>query len=127
MAAFIRGCMKRVGAILAIGIAGVLLSGEASLAQNSVNVGSCTPGDQKCAADRVLICECYDEWRETDDGETMITVCVWDDIGEYCGRKPTPIPPPACTQSRDGATFEFPDEIKECTCQGGHCYWRTNY
>ena len=69
-AAVVRGHTKMIGTILAIGIVGILLSGEASLAQNIVNVGNCTPGDQKCAADTVLICECYDEWRETDDGES---------------------------------------------------------
>lgn len=113
---------------LAATMAAVTLAANTALAQKAVDVGNCTPGDLKCAADIVLVCECYDEWREIDGGDELLTVCVWEDTGEDCGKPAPPPRPPPCNESYEGATFEFTDEIKECFCDAETgCRWRTDY
>ena len=98
-------------------------------AQNAVDVGSCTPGDLKCAADTVvLVCECFDRWHEIDGAKELLTVCLWEDTGERCGQPPAPVQPPPCNESYDGATFEFIDEVKVCSCSDETgCRWVKNY
>ena len=115
-----------VGTALATWILGVFLASNVALAQSRVDAG-CTPGDLKCTADILLICQCYEEWMETDDGEELLTFCVWEDTEEYCG-VPDPVQPPPCTRNYVGATFEFPDEVKVCKChEESGCAWETDY
>ena len=115
------------GAALAAWIVGVLLASNVALAQSRVDVG-CTPGDLKCTAGILLICGCYEEWRETDDGDELLTFCVWEDTEEYCGEDPEPVRPPPCNRDYVGATFEFPDEVKVCKChEESGCGWETDY
>lgn len=116
-----------VGAVFATWIVGVFLASNLALAQSRVDVG-CTPGDLKCTADILLVCQCYEEWMETDDGDELLTFCVWEDTEEYCGEAPDPVQPPPCTRNYVGATFEFPDEVKVCKCYGEYgCAWETDY
>lgn len=94
-------------------------------AQDYVNVGDCTPGDLKCTADVVLMCECYEELIATDNGEEFVTACMWEATEEYCGE---PVSPPQCTRDYVGATYEFVDEIKVCKCyESSGCSWETDH
>ena len=110
--------MSAKSATVSVLFAAFLLAGEA-VAQS--RLGSCTPGQRQCQADEVMQCECYDEWKEIDGRETLVLVCVWEPAGESCGQQP--VNPPACTRDHVGATFEFPDETKECRCNDDGCYW----
>lgn len=107
-------------AVLALGFMVILVLSSGSLAQ-SVMVGACTPGQHECQADKVMACACFEEWRDIDGRETMVVVCEWEWSGESCE---TPVHPPACTEAYEGATFEFPDEVKKCRCDSdGDCSW----
>ena len=107
----------------------LLLSFGVAHAQTSVDVGDCTPGDLKCVDDSVLlVCECYDDVGVVDGVEQAIVVCVWEHTGDACGQPPPPVRPPACTEAYAGATFDFVDEVKECTCSPEvGCRWTTHY
>lgn len=115
-------------AMLMAGLMAALVAYGSAHARNAVDIGNCTPGDRKCAADTVLACECYDEWREIDGVEELLLVCGWEDTGEDCGQSAAPVRPPPCNESYDGATFEFVDEVKVCSCSDETgCRWTKDY
>ena len=117
--------MKMIGARFAAAVVAILITSGTAFAQRTVDLGNCTPGDLKCAVDTVLVCDCYDEWREIDGVEQRLTVCVWEETGDDCGKPVVPVQPPPCNESYVGATFEFTDEVKECSCNDETgCMWK---
>ena len=114
----IRTSAKSAVATASVFFAVFLFASEA--AAQTVQLGSCTPGQRQCQADEVMRCECYEEWREIDGEETLVLVCGWEPAGESCGQ---PLVPPACTRDHDGATYRFPDGIKACLCYDDGCRW----
>ena len=110
----------RIVAFLAFGImSGSAYAGENRHESKSVsdivlaqNVGACTPGEHQCQVRELMLCDCSEG------------MCAWVPVGESCGYIPPPAP---CTTSFEGATHEFPDEVKTCTCDHdtnpSHCRW----
>lgn len=109
---------KRISAILSFTITGIFLVSDAGLAQEFL--AGCTPGELQCQVNEESVCVCEDEWRVLDGNESMVTVCGWEYTGRSCGRQ---TPPPICTPDYEGATHEFPGELKECRCYGESCRW----
>lgn len=119
-----RGHAKRLGAIIAAGIAVAFSVAGTSMATELPIVGNCTPGEAQCQVNEVAVCECYEEWRETPDGDTMaVAVCGWEFTGDSCGGEVITVPD--CTPNRRGAEVRFADDvIKTCRCYGeDNCSW----
>ena len=56
---------------------------QVGLPEELLSVGDCTPGEARCLVNQVAVCACYEEWRETPDGEIRtFTVCTWEYHGE---------------------------------------------
>lgn len=107
----------RMAVVFCVALAAFVSPMVAELAR-AATVGNCTPGQRQCQVGMLMECYCEEDY--VTEEETRV-VCVWESTGESCGAQ---LEPPACDESREGATFRFPDEIKTCKCWDYGCEWQ---